>query len=66
MIDCIVIHKNKENSTCGEGAFERMRKRRETSEAKIAYKSNNDCWTTSKIWKLIAVKKRLWLCEGEG
>jgi len=40
LIDRIVIHKNKEASTSGEGAFERMRKRKETAEAKIASKSS--------------------------
>jgi hypothetical protein len=40
LIDRIVIHKNKESSVSGEGAFERMRKRKETAEAKIASKSS--------------------------
>jgi hypothetical protein len=40
LIDHIVIHKNKESSISGKGAFERMRKRKETSEAKIASKSS--------------------------
>ena len=40
LIDRIVLHKNKEASTSGEGALERLRKRKATAEAKIASKSS--------------------------
>jgi hypothetical protein len=40
LIDRIVIHKNKEASTSGERALERMRKRKSTAEAKIVSKSS--------------------------
>jgi len=40
LIDRIIIHKNKEASTSGDGALERMRKRKANAEAKIASKSS--------------------------